>query len=166
MRLKRVGEISSAGEYRYAFLFDRIAITVGKWIEHGSEGEEAGCRIQIQRLEEEEAGSEFAGRRVCLTQPIWRGDLFTLATGRPGNWDRAHYHPRFHGIEPSDRAWDPELTRSPVDWLRSRLGSNLDRMLQEGGAPDLAGGEDARLVREALPRISAAVEECLSPAPG
>jgi hypothetical protein len=161
MKVKRVGEISSAGEYRYGFLFERVAITVGKWIEHGAEGDEAGCRIEIRRLEEEEAGSEFAGRRMCLAQPIWRGDLFTLAAGEPGNWDRAHYHPRFHGIEPSERAWDPELTKSPVDWLRKQLEDNLDGILQEGGAPDLAAGDDLRLVREVLPRILTAVEECL-----
>ena len=99
-------------------------------------------------------------------QPIWRGDLFTLATGKRGNWDRAHYHPRFEGIEPSDRAWDPELTKSPLDWLRRQLGDDLDRILREAGAPQLAGGDDARLVRQVLPRISAAVEECLAPVSG
>ncbi|MDQ6671057.1 MAG: hypothetical protein M3069_09950, partial [Chloroflexota bacterium] len=51
-----------------------------------------------------------------LGDPIWRGDLFRLTEGPRGNWDRAHYHPRFQGTSAGERHLDPELSRDPISW--------------------------------------------------
>jgi hypothetical protein len=160
VKLRPVGKISAVGEYHFAFLFPHVAITVTRWVEHGTQGPETGCRIQLQRLETEVAGTEFAAPRVTFTQPIWRGDLFTLATGQPGNWAKAHFHPNFEGIEPSKRAWDAALTESPLTWLERELEENFETILREGGAADLVGLDDTRLVREATPHIMDAVRNC------
>ena len=84
---------------KYAFILsDSFAITVEPFVVLDSRtGDENGARIQIRRVQD---GAEPATQ---LGEPIWRGDLFKLTDGSPGNWDRAHYHPRFHGLQAGER---------------------------------------------------------------
>ena len=149
----------------YAFLFERYAVTVKQWIEHTPDGDERGARVEIQRLETHPTGSQYASVPLALTHPVWRADLFTLISGAPGNFDRAHYHPVFDGVEPSDRQWADDLPSDPFGWLRTQLSSQLDAVLVAGGAPDLAGGPEAADVRAAIPDILDRVRRCMSPAP-
>ena len=149
----RVGEISERGRVTYAFLFERLAVTVRRWVEHGPDGPEQGARIEIQRLEARTMGSEFSGQPVDLKDPIWRADLFTLVSGPPGNFDRAHFHAIFNGDEPPDRSWDTELTADPIAWLETQLGQRLADVLTTAGASDLAGGPEAADVQAVLPQI-------------
>lgn len=150
---------------RYAFLFNGVGITVRHWVEPSRSGDEAGCRIQIQRLHEEPAPTRSAARIETLREPLWRADLFTLLAGAPGNWDRAHFHTKFAGQEPQGREWDPALTADPVSWARGQL-TNLKGILRAAGAGDLAEQVDQGEVDTAMPALMAAVGACLAPHKG
>ena len=149
----------------YAFLFERFAVTVKQWIEHAPGGDERGARVEIQRLEAHPTGSQYATVPLALTEPVWRADLFTLISGAPGNFDSAHYHPHFDGLEPSERYWADDLPGDPVAWLSTQLTDHLDALLLAGGAQDLAGGPEADDVRAAVPDILDRVRRCMSPTP-
>ncbi len=97
---------------KYAFIFsDTFAVTVEPVvILDSSSGNENGARIQIRRVQ----GTTEPG--TMLGDPIWRGDLFRLTEGPRGNWDRAHFHPRFNGSSAGERNMDPQLTRDPITW--------------------------------------------------
>jgi hypothetical protein len=118
---------------RYAFiLLDSFAITVEPFVVLDSNsGNEHGARIQVRRVQAAaEPGTQLA-------QPIWRGDLFRLTEGPTGNWDRAHYHPRFEGLQAGSRFTDPQLTRDPITWALAQL-SDLHSLATNAEAPDLA----------------------------
>src|SRR4249920_699770 len=103
---------------RYAFILeDSFAITVEPFVVLDPRtGDENGARIQIRRVQgDAEPGTQ-------LGAPIWRGDLFRLTDGPPGNWDRAHYHPRFQGLEAGTRHMDPALKQDPISWALAQLG--------------------------------------------
>ncbi len=119
---------------RYAFIFsDTFAITVEPFVVlDPSSGDENGARIQVRRVDA--AGAE-AG--TLLADPIWRGDLFRLTNGPKDNWDRAHYHPRFQGVQAGARVLDPQLTRDPISWALTQLG-DLRSLAEGAAAPDLA----------------------------
>jgi hypothetical protein len=147
----------------YAFLIGGVGITVRHWVEPPDAGEECGARLEIQRIEEEPPEVFYAASARCLRQPVLRADLFTRIAGAPGNWDAAHYHPRFDDRWiPCDRVWDPQLTSNPDGWLRTKL-QGLRGTLQECGAPDLAETIDQAAVDRALPHIMAAVEASQRP---
>jgi hypothetical protein len=118
---------------RYAFIFrDSFAITVEPFVVLDSNtGNEHGARIQVRRVE----GAAEPGTQ--LAEPIWRGDLFRLTDGSPGNWDRAHYHPRFQGLQAGSRVTDPQLSRDPITWALAQL-SDLHSLASSAAAPDLA----------------------------
>jgi hypothetical protein len=118
---------------RYAFILrDSFAITVEPFVVLDSNsGNEHGARIQVRRVH----GATEPGTQ--LAEPIWRGDLFRLTVGPDGNWDRAHYHPRFEGLQAGTRFTDPELTKDPITWALAQL-SDLNRLASNASAPDLA----------------------------
>ena len=55
-------------------------------------------------------GTESAAQLITADRPLWRADLFDRLGSAPGSFDAAHYHPRFAGVEPCGRVWDPALT--------------------------------------------------------
>ncbi|MDQ6670383.1 MAG: hypothetical protein M3069_06470, partial [Chloroflexota bacterium] len=118
---------------KYAFIFsDTFAVTVEPCVVLDSRtGNENGARIQLRRVQ---AAAEPGTQ---LGDPIWRGDLFRLTEGPRGNWDRAHYHPRFQGTSAGERHLDPELSRDPISWALAQLG-DLHSLADRAAAPDLA----------------------------
>jgi hypothetical protein len=144
---------------RYAFILeDSFAITVEPFVVlDPNSGDENGARIQIRRVQ----GGAEAGTQ--LAEPLWRGDLFRLTRGREGNWDRAHYHPRFHGLEAGDRVMDPELTRNPINWALVQL-SDIQALATRAAAADLAAAAgDLQPQVDALhDEILVALQKCAS----
>jgi hypothetical protein len=116
---------------RYAYIFrDSFAITVEPFVVlDARSGNEHGARIQIRRVK---AGVEPG---EVLAEPIWRGDLFRLTDGSSDNWDRAHYHPRFQGLEAGSRVMDPELSKDPIAWALAQL-ADLKTLAANAAAPD------------------------------
>jgi len=161
--LRSVGQVSSAGYLRRVFLFETIGITAQLWSEEASDGREIGVRVEMQRLDEQPGEREYDAVELRLHDPIFRADLFTIDTGAPGNFDRAHYH-SFEGRFPGERFFDPGLTDSPLTWLSGRL-SDLDELLQAVGRPELRHTADARRVAESVPSVVAAVQELMSTIP-
>jgi hypothetical protein len=163
MELVSVGDVSWASPDRSAFLFDGLAITLQQWCERASDGDETGVRVEIQHLtqsEPEDATTEFAAKVFHIAVPIWRVDIFSLSSGTPGNFDRAHFHPRFNGAEPCDREWDAALATSPFDWLREKL-SRVDDLLVIAGFPDAEGSDDVRRIAHRSEAIGVMAEELM-----
>jgi predicted HD phosphohydrolase len=161
VELADVGEVSRAGVERRCFLFAEIGITVQRWLERTEDGDESGVRVEIQRLTQDRGPDEFAATELRLHDPLWRADLFSFSADRPGTFARAHYHPSFHGREPSDRHWDAQLTAAPLTWLAGQL-TQLDELLVAAGHPEQAGTQDSARVSAATPAIVTAVREMLS----
>lgn len=164
LELRSVGQVSSAGYLRRVFLFETIGITAQHWSEQASDGREVGVRVEIQRLDEQPGDQEYDAIELRLHDPIFRADLFTLETGAPGNFDRAHYH-RFEGRYPGERFFDPALRQDPLAWLAGRL-ADLDGLLDAAGRPELRHPGDARRVAESAPAVTAAVHELMLMIPG
>jgi hypothetical protein len=119
---------------QFAFLLDSVAILVRHWYEVGPSDEEHGTRIEMRTIARPaHVGSESAAQPVTLYQPLWRADIFDLIGERPGNLSRAHYHPRFDGLEPSSRHWDAGLRKDWSGWLRTQL-TDLPAVLAAAGA--------------------------------
>jgi hypothetical protein len=78
----------------------------------------------------------------------------------PGNLRSAHFHPRFHGIEPCDRHWDEEIQRDAKGWLASELGDLATLLKRSDVAVDDADWlqRDAAALRDAAPAVVAAVQ--------
>ncbi len=164
LELRRSGTVSWEGHLRHAFLFDQLGVTLQLWMERAADGDEIGVRAELQRLSvgtAADAATEFAAKVMTLSRPIWRADIFTLSSGGPGNFDRAHFHPRFDGSEPCEREWDPLLTADPFAWLAGQL-SNLPRVLDRAGAADLAGSEDCTRVADMAGAISQVAGSCMA----
>jgi hypothetical protein len=109
---------------QHVIAFTRTAITVRHWFEINVRNSalEHGARIELRELPPQpRRGSEFAAQLMTLDRPLWRADLFDRLTDAPGTFAVAHYHPHFEGNEPCPRAWDPQLTASPWDWLEDQI---------------------------------------------
>jgi|ERR1700674_765996 len=145
---------------RYAFFVGKVAITVGHWVQPDPEGDEHGARVEIQRMHESRGRPFWEFKEVALREPIWRADLFTWDGGTPGNWDRAHHHLDWNGMEPIERLWDEQLARDPVGWTDAQL-SDIDKLLRRGGSVDLVGGVAQSEVDEARPHIVEAVRRSM-----
>jgi hypothetical protein len=147
---------------RYAFILeDSFAITVEPFVVlDANSGDENGARIQIRRVQgQAEPGTQ-------LGDPVWRGDLFRLADGRPGNWDRAHYHPRFNGLEAGARVMDAELTKDPINWALDQL-KDVRGLATRAAAHDLvARADDLQPQIDALrDELLVALQKCATPPP-
>jgi hypothetical protein len=145
---------------RQVSVFQKVAVVVGPWYEP-ADPPERGARVEVCLLADEpRRGSPSAAQRVVVDQPLFRADLFDQVGGPPGNLRSAHFHPRFDGVEPSDRYWSDAIPADPVGWLTGQL-SDLRRLLEESGA-DVTGVSwldgDAAALRDALPAVTAAVQ--------
>jgi len=145
---------------RYAFFIGRIAITIGHWVQPDAEGDEHGSRVEVQILHQTDDRPFWQFKEIVLREPIWRADLFTWDGGQPGNWDRAHHHFDWNGMEPIERLWDDQLSRDPVAWAQAQL-ADIDTILRTGGSADLVGTVDQREVDEAMPSIVDAIQRCM-----
>lgn len=151
------------------FVLSTVAVLARAWHEPdptNSGGDESGVRVEVRLLGDTgRRGSPSAAQAVLVDQPVWRADLFDLIEGRPGNFARAHFHPRFEGVEPCDRSWDEALSADPMAWLAIQLG-DLVSLLERGGVR-LEGDArrradaDADELRQAVPEIVATAEAIL-----
>jgi len=141
-------------------VFETVAVLVRTWHEP-MDPPERGARVEVRLLADEPwRGTRSAAQKVVIDEPAFRADLFDQVDGPPGNLRSAHFHPRFHGVEPCDREWRDEIRADPTGWLAAQLG-DLHRLLEESGvdvadAPGL--DEDAAALRDAVPAIVAAVD--------
>jgi len=102
------------------------AVIVRHWFEINLDdcSMEHGARIELrERPAQPHRGSESAAQVVAVDRPLWRADLFDRLADEPGTFGAAHYHPGFDGNEPRDRAWDPNLTADPWQWLGDQFAS-------------------------------------------
>jgi hypothetical protein len=163
-----VGKVTAAGGgMLYAFGFERVGVLFSDMYvvipdpPPGQEGAERGVRLEVRLLERGELkGNMFSSRPVEVGQPVWRADLLEAVKGEgeagggpPGSLDRAHHHPSFRGWNPGRRAFDPELTADPVQFVGKRL-ADLEGLLERAGiAPDEVTAADAESLRACLPEI-------------
>jgi hypothetical protein len=145
---------------RQAFVFEGVAVIVGPWHEP-MDPPERGARVELRLLDAEPPrGTRYAAERVVLDTPVFRADLFDQMTAPAGNLRSAHFHPRFHGIEPCDREWDDAIQQDPTGWLAGELGK-LPDLLARAGVDSTACAwleRDAAALRDAVPTITAAVQ--------
>jgi len=147
---------------KYAFIFqDSFAITVEPFVVLDAQtGDENGARIQIRRVNRSaEPGTE-------LGEPLWRGDLFRLTDGPAGNWQRAHYHPRFQNGQAGSRVLDPQLSQDPINWALTQL-DDLRSLAMRAAAPDLAAasGDLQPQVDAVRDEIRVALQKCAAASP-
>lgn len=119
-----------------AFVYNEVAVLVRHWFEIDLDDShlEHGARIELRLLEPQpHRGTESAAQRIVADRPLWRADLFDLVDGVPAGFEAAHFHPRFHGVEPSRRHWADEVKAAPWDWLRGQL-SDVGVVATEAGA--------------------------------
>jgi hypothetical protein len=144
----------------HAFVFEKVAVLVFPWSEP-MDPPERGARIEVRLLADEpRRGSRSAAQRIVIDRPVFRADLFDHVGPPPGNLRSAHFHPTFHGAEPSDRHWPDAIKQDPTGWLAAELG-DLPRMLERSGvgAGDASWLDaDTAALRDALPDVIAAVE--------
>jgi hypothetical protein len=146
------------------FVFSATAVLVREWHESNPAGDEAGVRLEVRLLGDvNPRGSRSAAQAIVVDQPVWRADLFDLVDEAPGNFARAHFHPRFDGVEPCDRCWHDALSSDPMAWLATQF-RDLNALLQQAGIqPGPAIGleqieADGAELRQAVPEIVAAAE--------
>jgi hypothetical protein len=120
-----------------AWIFGRTAVLVFPWWEPDPDGPEQGVRIELRLLRPlSYRGSPSAAQEISIDQPVWRVDLFDRIADGPRTFASAHFHPHFHGVEPSDRHWDPDLAAEPLAWLTARL-TELGAILPTTPADDV-----------------------------
>ena len=144
----------------YAFGFERVGIVVGDlyFVDpqpgKGQEGAEHGVRLELRVLERGALlGSVYSAQPIEVGRPIWRVDLLESVAGRPGSFDRTHYHPVFSGWNPNSRVFVRELSADPLGWLAAKL-ADLDDLVASAGFPaDVAGPGDAQSLRDSAPEI-------------
>lgn len=154
--------MSEVGGVKRAYVLSRVAVLVFGWHEANPTAPERGVRIEVRlRGPTGHRGSPFAAQEVVIDQPLWRADLFDLLSEPPGNFLRAHYHPSFEGLEPSERHWDQALGRQPFVWLAGQL-SDLEAIVTGAGAARLiepdALAADAAALRQVAGEVAAAAE--------
>jgi hypothetical protein len=141
-------------------VFKGIAVIVGPWHEPMSPPER-GARVEVRLLADEpKRGSLSAAERVTLDRPVFRADLFDQTDKPGGNLAAAHFHPGFDGIEPLDRTWDDAIQQDATGWLAEQLNDLPALLTRAGFAIDDAPwlDQDAAALRDATPRVIAAVE--------
>lgn len=153
----------------HAFVYNEVAVLVRHWFEIGRKDSrmEHGARIEVRlRAPQPQRGTYAAAQVIVADQPLWRADLFDRIGGVPGGFEAAHFHPRFIGVEPCERAWAEEVKRAPWDWLLGRL-SDVPGIAAAAGAqladPDAERAEvaaDAEMIVAAARRRAGS--ECRS----
>jgi len=151
---------AAGGGMLYAFGFERVGVLASDMYvvipnpRPGQEGAERGVRLEVRLLERGELkGNIFSARPIEVGRPVWRADLLESVNGPPGSLDRAHHHPAFRGWEPGRRAFDPEMTASPVQWVGEQL-ADLEGLLERVGiTADEVTAADAKSLRGCLPEI-------------
>jgi hypothetical protein len=149
------------------FAFDRIGVALSDlyFVDPnpipGQEGAERGVRLEVRVLRQGElTGSIYSARPIEVAEPVWRADLLEAADA-PGTLNRAHHHPAMRDWEPRSRAFDPQMTASPVAWVGQEL-SNLEGLLDRAGlGADSELAADADALREAVPEITRALSNLL-----
>lgn len=139
----------------HSFLYTRVAVLVRHWFEVGlTDGVlEHGARLELRLLEPQaHRGTESAAQRFVIDRPVWRADLFDRLDRAAGTFSAAHFHPRFAGDEPSDRAFRPELSADPWTWATAQL-SDLEAVAEAAGLSPSTVAEDAGDVREQVTLI-------------
>ena len=152
----------------YAFGLDRVGVLVGDLYfvdprpAKGQEGAEHGVRVELRVLERGALkGSVYSAQPIEVGRPIWRADLLESVAGRPGSFDRTHYHPAFRDWDPSRRVFVRELSDDPLGWLGEEL-ADLDGLLAAAGFPaEVAGPDDAGRLRDVAPEIVDAARRLL-----
>ena len=133
-----------------SFTYSRVAVLVRHWFEIGlTDGVlEHGARLELRLLEPQaHRGTESAAQRFVIDRPVWRADLFDRLDRPAGTFSAAHFHPRFTGVEPSDRVFRQALTADPWAWAAAQL-SDLEAVAAAAGLSPDTVAEDARDVRE------------------
>jgi hypothetical protein len=144
----------------YAFGFERVGVLVGDLYfvdpspASGQEGAEHGVRIELRVLDRGALhGSIYSAQPIEVGRPIWRADLLESVAGRPGSFDRTHYHPEFSDWDPSRRVFVRELSADPLGWLGRQL-ADLDGLVAAAGFPaGTAGPDDAESLRAVAAEI-------------
>jgi hypothetical protein len=144
----------------YAFGFERVGVVVGDLYfvdprpAKGQEGAEHGVRVELRVLQRGPLkGSIYSAQPIEVARPIWRADLLETVDGRPGSFDRTHYHPVFRDWDPTSRVFTRELSADPLGWLGEQL-ADLDALLAAAGfPPETAGPDDADRLRGVAPEI-------------
>jgi hypothetical protein len=133
---------------QHIIALSRVAVIVRHWFEIDLDDSsmEHGVRIELRDLPAQpRRGTESAAQVITADQPRWRADLFDRHTDPPGTFAVAHFHPRFLGVEPCPRVFEPELTASPFDWLGHQLaalggtGGRDPWKLERADAAELSG---------------------------
>jgi hypothetical protein len=153
----------------YTFGFEQIGVLlcdlyfVDPEPAKGQEGAEHGVRLELRVLERGDLkGSIYSAQPIAAGQPIWRADLLESVDGKPGSFDRTHYHPAFTDWEPGRRVFTRDLSADPIGWLGRKL-SDLPELLKEAGASaDIAGPGDAGALRDTVPEILDVTERLLA----
>lgn len=140
-----------------AFVFNEVAVIARHWFEVGPEDNEHGARIELRRLVPQiRRGSESASQLIEIDEIVWRADLFDVIGAPPGNYERAHFHVNFEGIEPVDRSWDEALSLDPFGWTEAQL-NDVEVLADRTGMQLCNPSEETADVRRALPEIMAAL---------
>ncbi|MBC6463030.1 hypothetical protein, partial [Actinomadura sp. HBU206391] len=153
----------------HAFVYNEVAVLVRHWFEVSLTDShlEHGVRLELRLLAPEpHRGTESAAQKIVADQPVWRADLFDRVDGLPGGFQAAHFHPSFHGVEPSERHWADEVKTAPWDWLHGRL-SDIGDVAESAGVPLRDPALEGEQVRADAPAIvataqSRAATKCLS----
>lgn len=150
------------------FVLAETAVVVSHWYEVGERDEEHGVRIEVRTLTHPpRSGTASAAQVINVDGIILRVDIFDVLGKEPGNLNRAHYHWRFDGRTPLDRAWDRGLRADPYAWLSEQL-SHLPKLANTAGIIVPNVDEEAADLRAAVPEIvavakSLAATECTAP---
>ena len=159
------------GVVLHILTFSRSAVLIRHWFEIDLDDAsmEHGARIEIRELAgHPHRGTESAAQLITADRPRWRAGRFDRRGSDPGRFDAAHYHPRFAGVEPCARVWDPVLTAAPWDWLADQiagLGAAPSRdgwSLDPDDAAELSGlaGQVVTIARQFGPDRCGSAVEC------
>jgi hypothetical protein len=145
----------------YAYVLGPIVITVGYWVQRGTDTE-SGARVEIRRVEYEDIPGAAAGvagmRFLPVSDGIWRADLFRDQDDNV----IYHYHPHFEKGDVGERSLDERLTADPVGWVMERL-ADLRPLLVDSGAGDVADAVPYAELQKSLPTIRQAIEASFAP---
>jgi hypothetical protein len=144
-----------------AFVFEKVGVVVGDIYfldpdpHPGQEGPEHGVRLELRVFDRGELkGSIYSAVPIAAGKPIWRVDLLESVDGKPGSFNRTHYHPRFSDKwDPVSRHFERELSQDPLGWLSGQL-ADLPGILDRAEVPqDSADPSDAASLKEMAPAI-------------